>query len=78
MSRISQLKKIRRYTPALLNDDYKTETTLTAYECPICPKPMLLAPGQIQGCHRECRKEFKRRLKIQKDTQMENIFEGEV
>lgn len=75
MSKITQLKKIRRFTPELLNDEFKHETKLEKFPCPVCDLPMYLSPGQIQASHKECKSEFRRIEKIQKRTQMENLFE---
>ena len=76
MTKITQLKKVRKFAPELLGEDFADKSGRHAYECPVCSQPMLLSPGQIQGCHRQCRKEFKRRLRIQNDTQMGNVFEA--
>ena len=76
MTRITQLKKVRKFMPEVLDENFEEKSRRVAYECPVCLKEMLIAPGQIQGCHRECRKEFKRRLKIQNETEMSNVFEA--
>lgn len=77
MSKITQLKKIRRNAPELLNDEFRFKTELKEYPCPVCDLPMYLAPGQIQASHKKCKKEFRRIEKIQKRTKMDNFFDAQ-
>lgn len=65
MSKITQLKLVRKLRPEILNEEFKESTPLTEYECPVCDMPMFLSPGQIMGCHKHCRKEFKATLRNQ-------------
>lgn len=43
----------------------KVPSPLTARECAICQKPMMVAVGQLQFCHRECRPRFRQIVRRQ-------------
>lgn len=60
MTKITQLKKLRKYLPELLKPEFAQGVERVEYECPVCGGPMPLSPGQIQGCHKECKPQFKR------------------
>lgn len=77
MTRTTFLRKVRKFHPTDKNGDsvFSDPTFVDGipkgeYACPICDILMLVATGQIMGCHRWCRKEYKAMLRnMQKHEQ---------
>lgn len=61
MTRITQLKLLKKLNPKLAADpEFQRETAPGYYPCPVCGETMVLSPGQIQACHRDCKEMYKR------------------
>lgn len=41
----------------------KVPSPLTARECPVCQKPMMVAVGQLQFSHKECKPVYKKAVR---------------
>lgn len=55
-----QNKKARDQDKAFLAK--RVPSPLTARECPVCQKPMMVGVGQLMLCHKECKPVYKRAM----------------
>lgn len=55
-----QNKKARDENKAIFAK--KLPSPVTARECPVCEKPMMVGVGQFMLCHKSCKPQYKRAL----------------
>lgn len=63
---MTDFRYVRKFHPDQITPEDREKMKPKEYPCPVCGKVMLIAPGQIQGCHKECRKKFKEILTKQR------------
>lgn len=57
-------KLYRRHRPDLIKEEFRQGVPLVYPPCPVCGHAMPVSEGQIKACHKECKPEFKRLLKL--------------